>query len=159
WPELAQSGRAKPRPFVHRVAQRWATPLVDQAVGPTDLRRPFRPGIPDLDAFSHDLWGTLLRRASRYVDRHAMGYGHISGHPRFRRLLCQHLIEARGVVAEPEQIIVTSSARGGLSLIASALLQEEDEVWVEEPGFRSAKAVFAAAGAELRPVLVDRNGI
>jgi GntR family transcriptional regulator/MocR family aminotransferase len=145
--------------FVHRLARRWEKPLAAFSDPAMQAPAPFRAGIPDLALFPHDLWGRMLRRASRHMDRDTAGYGHLSGHPRFRAALCQHLVEARGVVAEPEQIIVTSSARGGMSLIASALLEAGDEVWTEEPGFRSSKAVFAASGAVLRPVAVDASGI
>jgi len=159
-PDLARPrGVSQPRPFVHRAARRWQQALTEHHLAPMDAPRTFRPGIPDLTAFPHELWGTMLRRASRRLDVESAGYGHISGHPRFRQALCQHLAEARGVAADPEQIIVTSSARGGLSLIASALIEAGEDVWIEEPGFRSAKMVFAAAGAILRPVKVDASGI
>jgi GntR family transcriptional regulator/MocR family aminotransferase len=150
---------ARPRVFEHRLAKRWDTAL-SKVPGPQrEPPAPFRPGIPDLDLFPHDLWGRLLRRASRNLDRDTANYASMSGHPRFREVLCQHLVETRGIVAAPDQIIVTSSARGGLSFIASALLEAGEDVWIEEPGFRSAKAVFTAAGAVLRPVPVDAGGI
>jgi GntR family transcriptional regulator/MocR family aminotransferase len=63
------------------------------------------------------------------------------------------------VNAHPNQIIVTSSARAAMSLIASAILEPGDIVWVEEPGFRAAKAIFTAFGARLVPVPVDERGI
>ncbi len=155
----AEGATGKPPEFVHRLAKRWRKALADHATAPMETLAPFRAGVPDTGLFPHDLWGRLLRRASRHIDREVAGYAHISGHPRFREVLCQHLVEVRGVVAEPEQIIVTSSARGGLSLIAEALLEAGEEVWIEEPGFRSAKAVFSAAGARLRPVPVDAGGL
>jgi GntR family transcriptional regulator/MocR family aminotransferase len=155
----AEHGPGMPPQFVHRLAARWRKALADHPGAPMEAPAPFRAGVPDSTLFPHDLWGRMLRRASRHIDRAAAGYAHISGHPRFRQVLCQHLVEARGVVAEPEQIIVTSSARGGLSLITHALLEAGEEVWVEEPGFRSAKAAFAAAGATIRTVAVDGSGL
>jgi len=160
-PDLARAerGAAKPPPFAHRLAGRWRKALADHPGPSMEALGPFRAGVPDTDLFPHELWGRMLRRASRHRDREMAGYAHISGLPRFREVLCQHLVEARGVAAEPEQIIVTSSARGALSLIAEALLEAGDDVWIEEPGFRSAKAVFAAAGGVLRAVPVDASGL
>jgi GntR family transcriptional regulator/MocR family aminotransferase len=158
--DLARAASAgATRVFEHRLAQRWRKALRAVPGAPRDAPAPFRPGIPALDLFPHDLWGRLLRRASRHLDRDTANYANMSGHPRFRDVLCQLLVETRGVVAEPEQIIVTSSARGGLSLIVSALLEPGEDVWIEEPGFRSAKAVLTAAGAALRPIPVDTGGI
>jgi GntR family transcriptional regulator/MocR family aminotransferase len=148
-----------PAVFTHRLVARWEAAVSEHPPSPMEAPRPFRPGVPDTTLFPHELWGRMLRRASRNIDRDIAGYAHISGHPRFREMLCQHLVEARGVVARPEQIIVTSSARGGLSLIAHALVEAGDEVWVEEPGFRSAKASCAAVGGVLRPVAVDESGL
>lgn len=159
-PDLARAGpKRSPARFAHRLARRWREALAQHHSAAIERHAPFQPGIPDLSAFPHELWGALLRKASRQVDAAASGYGHISGHPRLRKVLSEHLAEARGVVSTPEQIIVTSSARGGLSLIASALLDPGEEAWVEEPGFRSAKAVLGAAGAVLRGVPVDESGI
>ncbi len=124
-----------------------------------DLPQPFRPGVPDVKAFPYDLWNASLRRAARDIDEASAGYGHISGHPRLRAILAETLAETRGVVAEPDQIIITASARGATSLIATAFLEEGDAVWVEEPGYRAPKTIFAAAGATLIPVPVDDQGI
>ncbi len=146
-------------PVPHRLASRWDESLSKYHPSSLDRPRPFQPGIPDLSAFPAAPWSACLRRVSRLTDLESAGYGHMSGHPRFRRVLCDFLTEARGVVAEPEQIIVTSSARGAISLIVSALLSPGDECWIEEPGFRSAKAIFSAGGGRLVGVPVDAQGI
>lgn len=160
--ELARgrpSGAKPAAPVRHRLAPRWDEPLARFHPAALDRPRPFQPGIPDLGAFPAELWSACLRRASRRTDIETAGYGCMSGHPRFRSVLCDYLTEARGVSAGPEQIIVTSSARGGISLIASALLSPGEETWIEEPGFRSAKAIFSAGGGELVPVPVDAHGM
>lgn len=147
-------------PIHHRLAPRWDEPLAQyQPASALAAPLPFQPGTPDLAAFPAELWSACLRRVSRRTDLETAGYGHMSGHPRFRRVLSDYLSEARGVSAEPEQIIVTSSARGGLGLIASALLSPGEETWVEEPGFRSAKAIFSAGGGKLVAIPVDAQGI
>lgn len=145
--------------FQHRLARQWQTALAVYHQATPDLPQPFRPGIPDVKVFPYELWNASLRRASRRLDERAAGYGDISGHPWFREVLATHLAETRGVIAEPSQILVTASARGATSLIASALLDPGDAVWVEEPGFRGPKTIFAAAGAALIPVPVDEHGI
>jgi GntR family transcriptional regulator/MocR family aminotransferase len=144
---------------LHRLAPRWEEPLARFHPASLDELRPFQPGTPDLRSFPKEPWATCLRRAARLAGSETSGYAAMSGHPHFRRILAQQLAETRGVVAEPEQIIVTSSARGGLSLITHALLSPGEEAWIEEPGFRSAKAIFSAAGARLVPIPVDGDGI
>jgi GntR family transcriptional regulator/MocR family aminotransferase len=158
--ELARSqSRPAGEPHGHRLAPRWDEPLAKYHPSSLDRPRPFQPGIPDLGAFPAELWSASLRRVSRRTDLETAGYEQMSGHPRFRKVLCDYLTQARGVVAQPEHIIVTSSARGAISLIVSAMLAPDEETWIEEPGFRSAKAIFCAGGGKLVPVPVDAQGI
>ena len=121
--------------------------------------RAFMPGIPDLESFPRDLWARLLRRASHELSAAALAYGATSGLERLRRALSEHLREMRGVQADPEQIIVTSSAQGALDLLARAMLNPRDRVWVEDPGYLGARAAFSGTGATLVPVPVDADGL
>jgi GntR family transcriptional regulator/MocR family aminotransferase len=159
-PDLARArpNSVRSRP-VHRLAPRWNETLNAAETRPAYVQKPFQPGIPDLTSLPAENWGTCLRRAARMLDRETSGYKHFSGHPRFRRILADYLADARGVRAEPEQIFITSSARAGLSLIVSALLEPGEDCWIEEPGFRSARMIFGAGGANIIPVQVDSMGI
>ena len=121
--------------------------------------RPFMPGIPDIGAFPAAIWARLLRRETQRLQPEALAYGWTAGHPRLREVLCAHLREMRGIQAEPEQIIITSSAQGALDLLARALVGPGDRVWLEEPGYLGARAAFSGAGARLVPVPVDAHGL
>lgn len=121
--------------------------------------RPFMPGIPDLDTFPRELWARLLRRASHELGSEAAAYGATSGLEQLRFALSTHLREMRGVQANPEQIIITSSAQAALDLLARALLDPQDKVWVEDPGYLGARAAFSGTGATLVPVPLDQDGL
>jgi GntR family transcriptional regulator/MocR family aminotransferase len=121
--------------------------------------KPFQPGIPDLGAFPTAIWARLLRRETQRLQPEALAYGWTAGHPRLREVLCAHLREMRGIQAEPEQVIITSSAQAALDLLARALVGPGDAVWLEEPGYLGARAAFSGAGADLIPVPVDDHGL
>ena len=55
--------------------------------------------------------------------------------------------------------MVTRGVAASLSLIAAGLLRPGDRVGVEEPGYPTARAVFAAHGARLVPCPVDADGL
>ena len=55
--------------------------------------------------------------------------------------------------------MVTRGVAGSLGLIAAGLLRPGDKVGVEEPGYPTARAVFAAHGARLVPCPVDADGL
>jgi GntR family transcriptional regulator/MocR family aminotransferase len=58
-----------------------------------------------------------------------------------------------------DQILVTRGVAAGLGLLAAALLRPGDRVGVEEPGYQTARSVFAAHGARLVPCRVDAAGL
>jgi len=119
----------------------------------------FSPGVPDPRLFPHDLWGRLLRRAARHLDPRHAGYLDYDGLPVLKRAIAAHLAEARGVGADPDHIVVLSSAQAALDLTARMLIDPGDIVAIEEPGYFGARVSALVAGADLRPVLVDGEGI
>lgn len=76
-----------------------------------------------------------------------------------RAALLRHLVEHRGVHAEARQIIILPSAQSAIELTARMLLNAGDIAWVESPGYGGARAAMEAAGAEVRGVPLDRNGL
>jgi GntR family transcriptional regulator/MocR family aminotransferase len=53
---------------------------------------------------------------------------------------------------------VTTGSQQALQLSAQVLVDPKDRVWMEEPGYPSARQAFMMAGAELIPVPVDDDG-
>ena len=95
----------------------------------------------------------LLRRRTR------LRYGDPRGSADLRRALQGYLWRARGLRCEPEQIVVVNGSQQGLDLCARLLLNPGDRVAMEDPGYDVAHQIFMAAGAEVVPVAVDREGL
>lgn len=95
----------------------------------------------------------LLRRQSR------LRYGDPCGFPGLRTALQGYLWRARGLRCDPDQIVVVNGSQQGLDLCARLLLNPGDRAVVENPSYQLAQQVFLAAGAELVPVPVDREGL
>ena len=119
----------------------------------------FRPGTPDWDAFPRALWLRLLGRALRRNAAELSRYGEPAGYFPLRRAIAQHLAISRGVNAQPEQVVIVNGSQQAINLIARGLLGSGDRVAVEDPGYPDARRNFAAVGARLVPLRVDRNGI
>ena len=161
--QIETSGRStapKGRTATIKPAKRWAALWPEGR--PDDahvLPRALRPGLPDLRLFPKDIWGRLLRRSAERLSADERGYAFMSGHPALKQVLARHLAERRLVNVEPDQLVVISSAQGALDLCARLLLEPGDRVWMEDPGYRGARAAFLFAGAELVPVPVDDDGM
>ena len=88
-----------------------------------------------------------------------LDYQHPAGFRRLREELAAYLAVARGVRCTADQVIIVAGAQAGLSLAANLLLDAGDAVWMEDPGYFLAQAVFQAADATVIPIPIDREGL
>ncbi|MFY9663553.1 MAG: PLP-dependent aminotransferase family protein [Candidatus Cybelea sp.] len=122
-----------------------------------DRAVPFRPGIPALDLFP----AAQLRRefaVSTWTPR-ALDYPEPLGEERLREAIAKRLHQTRGLACTAGQVLIVGGAQAGLALIARVLLKRGDAVLVEEPGYPSARAVFAAESLRLVAAPVDDAGV
>jgi GntR family transcriptional regulator/MocR family aminotransferase len=118
----------------------------------------FHPGTPELELFPFKTWSRILSRHARFGGEDLFGYHYISGHPHLREMIAAFLRVMRRVRCEPEQVVVTTGGQAALDLLARLLLDPGDTVWMEEPGYIGARGAFLAAGAQLVPLPVGRDG-
>jgi GntR family transcriptional regulator/MocR family aminotransferase len=64
--------------------------------------------VPDISTFPRAAWLRSLRRALTTMTDDDLRYGDPRGVAVLRRALADYLGRVRGVVADPEQIVVTS---------------------------------------------------
>ncbi|MEV0828098.1 PLP-dependent aminotransferase family protein [Nonomuraea rubra] len=113
-------------------------------------------GAPWVRDYDRAAWRRAWRRAA---DLPPGDSPDMYGLPRLRELLADHLRCARGMAVGPENILVTRGTGNGLDLCAMALLGPGARAGVEDPGYRVARTVFAARGAEVVPCPVDEDGV
>jgi GntR family transcriptional regulator/MocR family aminotransferase len=119
----------------------------------------FRVSLPALDQFPIGVWSKLVARHSRKPPRGIMAYGDAMGYLPFREVVAEYLGAVRGVRCESSQILVTTGSQQALQISAQVLLDRNDRVWMEEPGYPGARQAFMTAGAQLIPVPVDQDGM
>lgn len=120
----------------------------------------FHPGLPDLAGFPRDRWLRSLRAAWRRAPIDAVGYPDPRGVPGLRQALADYLGRVRGVVADPEQMVICTGFAQALSLLCR-LLQERGvrRIALEDPGWHSHRLIVEQAGLEVIPVQVDADGL
>jgi GntR family transcriptional regulator / MocR family aminotransferase len=119
----------------------------------------FRVSLPALEHFPMDSWSRLVHRHLRGQTRRLMAYNDAMGNLAFREAIAEYLGAVRAVRCEPSQILVTTGSQQGLQLSAQVLLDSNDRVWIEEPGYHGARHALRMAGARLVPVGVDDEGL
>ena len=127
--------------------------------GRADAEAALRPGVPALTQFPLADWRRALDRAIRRVGLSGLGHGDPLGDPGLRAAIAHHLGVARGVRCVPAQVVITQGAQEALALCARLLTNPGDTVWVEDPGYRGAKAAMHAADLRIVPIRVDADGL
>lgn len=150
----------RPR-FSEHAALQLAAPRMSEVVpSPSGASpRPFRIGVPALQAFPYKLWSRLVVRRARNMPPEAFTYQNLRGYRPLREAIAAHITVSRRVQCAPEQIIILPGAQGGLDLAARMLINPGDAVWMEDPGYLPARGALLGAGAQIVPVPVDREGL
>jgi GntR family transcriptional regulator/MocR family aminotransferase len=93
------------------------------------------------------------------MDAKSFHYGDPIGSKALRDTIATYLRTARSLHCEAEQIMIVSGSQQALEISARVLLDPGSRVWIEEPGYRLARSVFASTGCRLVPVPVDKDGL
>ncbi|MFD1156663.1 MocR-like pyridoxine biosynthesis transcription factor PdxR [Roseovarius aestuarii] len=119
----------------------------------------FRPGVPALDVFPVKAWNKYIFDAMTSHERRNLSYGPVTGSAALRQAVSRHLADARGMQADPDQIVITSGAQQAFVMIAFVLLDRGETVWYENPGHIAGRDIMQAMGARVAPVPIDSEGL
>jgi GntR family transcriptional regulator / MocR family aminotransferase len=120
--------------------------------------RPFRSGLVDWESFPHDEWGRILGRFWRNPPISLLEHNDVFGWLPLRQAIAAHLFEWRGIACDAAQVIVTAGGADAFDLIRRALFSSGDKMWIEEPGYATARRVFSLGGLDVVPVPIDPEG-
>ncbi|MFE9688195.1 PLP-dependent aminotransferase family protein [Micromonospora sp. NPDC005806] len=139
--------------------RRAAPPPAAPPPGPTPFRYDLRPGSPDVGLFPVTAWLRAIRRALAVASSDAYGYGDPRGRPELRAALASYLGRARGVLADPERIVVTTGYVQALVLLTTVLRDGgTPTVAMEDPGLAFHREVVRRHGGTVLPLPVDERG-
>jgi GntR family transcriptional regulator/MocR family aminotransferase len=113
-------------------------------------------GTPDVGAFPIAAWLRSARRALGNAPADAFGYGDPRGRPELREALADYLGRTRGVLAHPDQIVITNGYVQALVLIVRAL--GPSAIAMEDPGVPFHRELARRNGCTVVPVEVDEKG-
>ncbi|WP_200808829.1 PLP-dependent aminotransferase family protein [Brevundimonas sp. SH203] len=69
------------------------------------------------------------------------------------------ILPRRGVLARPDEILITLGAQEGLYLLSRLLVRSGDVVGVENPGYTDARHIFSLGACEVRDLPLDHEGV
>lgn len=137
-------------------------PRAQQLTGPagTRISVDFSPGRPAPGLFPLKNWRRLLHATLSHGSQSGLaGYSDPGGLFALRSAIAGHLALSRGVVADPNQIVITGGTQEGLSIAAGLFLGPDRQAVIENPCYQGATYAFEATGANILRVPVDQDGL
>lgn len=126
---------------------------------PREPAKPFRSGLVDWEHFPHDEWGRILGRFWRNPPITLLEHNDPFGWLPLRVAIAAHLFEWRGIECDPSQVVMTAGGSDAFDLIRRAVFNTGDTLWLEEPGYATARRVFSLGGLKIEPMAVDAEGL
>src|SRR5579859_1672410 len=122
-------------------------------------RHDLRPGKPDVSRFPAGAWLRSAKRALSSARAEVYDYGEPNGRIELRTVLADYLARVRGVLATPDQIVITSGYVQALALLARVLRDSgTTTVAMEDPGLGFHRDVVTRSGLSVAALPVDEGG-
>ena len=150
-------------PWSHRYAQRTHR-LTSSAI--RELlkltQRPevisFAGGLPAPELFPIRQMELACQRVLAENGPASLQYSATEGHPPLREMVARH-VARYGIMATPDNVLITSGSQQALDLIGKLLVNPGDRLLVEAPTYLGALQAFNMYGAEYVSVPVDNDGL
>lgn len=113
------------------------------------------------DLFPKSLWRKYTLECMDQLEREKRLSIHLNkqGEMYLRSSLLAYLKRIRGVHFCEDQIVITAGIQQSLDYLCKLFQPDQTEIWMEEPGYNKAAAVFKNAGRCVLTVPVDDNGM
>ena len=123
-------------------------------------RFPFIYGQADPALFDHQSWRACTLRAVGQRDFPAMSDDSFEADdPKLVEYIARHSLPRRGILARPQEILVTMGAQNALWLAAQLLLNQRRVAGIEDPGYPGLRAILGQTRCRVRPVTVGPHGL
>ncbi|MBL4806142.1 MAG: PLP-dependent aminotransferase family protein [Rhodobacteraceae bacterium] len=121
---------------------------------------PFVCGQPDPSLFNQAHWRLCALQAlgKKEFDSLTSDYAE-NDDPELVNFIARHTLPRRGILARPEQILVTVGAQNAMWMAAQILLNEQSVAVHENPGYYGIAEVLRHTGCQSITVDVDADGI
>ena len=116
-------------------------------------------GCTHVDERALQRFRSFAGRRMRAFGTEHLQYGDPRGSRELRAAIADHLLSARGLRCDPDQIMLASGTQHGLRIVLSAILKPGDQIWCEDPGYPAARKAVEHCGQRAVSVPVDASGI
>lgn len=115
-------------------------------------------GLPDTSTFPPDTFSAVTQRIATESCAKALQYGPTEGLAETKDCIAQ-VMQAEGMRADPEDIIVTTGGQQVLDLVTKTLIDPGDVIVAEAPTYPGAVPTFSSYQADVVQIETDRDGM
>lgn len=116
-------------------------------------------GLPNPEAFPVEIIHECIEKTFQDNIKNALQYGTTEGLNQLRGVLAERMKKVRGINTEMHEIIITSGAQQGLSLLALCFLDPGDTYLTSVPAYLGAIQAFHAYEANCETIPMNDQGI
>lgn len=126
----------------------------------SSYRYPFIYGQTDPTLFDHANWRHCALQALGQRDFRAMTTDYYDqDDPKLIEFIARHTLPRRGILAQPDEILVTMGAQNALWLTAQVLLTQRRTAAIEDPCYHALRDILTQSRCHLKPIKVDPDGL
>ena len=137
---------------------------LQRVVKPSDVlvryRYPFVCGLTDPSLFPITSWRECVRDSVNVIElaNWATDYSAIDDDMLIEQLI-QRVLAKRGIVAHPDEVLVTVGGQQALYIAIKLLLKPGEIIGVEDPGYPDVINMAEIEGISVRRLPIDQNGL
>lgn len=147
--------------WTRAIAQRFTPSLgMEKPSDWANYRYPFIYGQADETLFDSANWRLCALKALGKRDFSAMTADYFDGDdPKLVEFIARQTLPRRGILANPNEILITMGAQNALWLTAQVLLNSRRLATVEDPCYPALRNILDQSRCQLRSVPIDHNGL
>lgn len=138
-----------PRSFIREILKVTSSPNMISFAG----------GLPNPDLFPVEQINDAIKAVMSESAKVVMQYSNTEGYLPLRQWIAAKYLREEGVVVHPDTILITSGSQQGLDLIGKVLVNKNDNVVIEEPGYLGAIQALSMYQPNYISVPLLANGI
>ncbi|WP_137701250.1 MocR-like pyridoxine biosynthesis transcription factor PdxR [Marimonas lutisalis] len=126
----------------------------------SSYRYPFVYGQTDPTLFDHASWRQCALQALGQRDFASLTSDYYDqDDPELVSFIARHTLPRRGIIALPDEILVTMGAQNALWLAAQVLLTQRRTAAIEDPCYPALRDILTQSRCRVTPVTVDADGL
>ncbi len=131
------------------------------SVNPTQTHYLYDFGIGkvDLNNFPFSIWNKLINKCCQEYEESLGSHTHPQGELGLRIQIAKYLLEHRGILCRPEQIVLGAGTQQCLSIICQLIQSHVNSIAMENPGYFGARVVFKNHNLQIVPISLEDDGI